>query len=120
MPLSALRGGDETVVVWSEDADLRTMVQQILSALGYNSLAANTAGVPKIVADSAAAVLVIDTSSLTIPAADVAAFVRRHESAGVVIVGDRPVEVDRPMVRVPKPFTLPELTQAVRKSLERD
>jgi PAS domain S-box-containing protein len=120
MPLSALQGGEETVVVWSEDADLRTMVQQILSALGYNSLAANTAGVAKIFADSAAAILVIDTNSLTIPASDVAAFVRRHDSAGIVVVGDRPVEVDRPMVRVPKPFSLPELTQAVRKSLERD
>jgi hypothetical protein len=120
MPLSALRGGDETVVVWSEDADLRTMVQQILSTLGYNSLAASTATLPKIVADSAAAVVVIDTNSLKISAADVAAFLRRHEPAGIVVVGDRPLEIDRPMVRVPKPFTLPELTQAVRKSLERD
>jgi two-component system, cell cycle sensor histidine kinase and response regulator CckA len=119
MPLSALPGGDESVVVWSEDADLRTMIQQILSTLGYNSLAANTAGVAKIIADSAAAVLVIDTSSLTIGANDVAAFLRRHPGAGVVIVGDRPLEVDRPIVRVPKPFTLPELTHAVRKSLEK-
>jgi PAS domain S-box-containing protein len=36
MPLSALPGGKETILVFSEEEDLRHTVEQILATLGYN------------------------------------------------------------------------------------
>jgi signal transduction histidine kinase len=118
MPLSALTGGDETVVVWSDDVDLRTLVQQILGTLGYNALVAGTPAADALAGDSAARAIIIDASSPSAGPGEVAAFVGRHGSAGVVVIGDRALAVDKPTVRVPKPFTLAELTQAVRKALE--
>ncbi len=65
LPLSTLPGGDETIVLLSRDADVRTSMQQILEALGYSVRVAEgpEAVEPLLVQAPAPALLIAERSS---------------------------------------------------------
>jgi signal transduction histidine kinase len=120
MPLSALPIGTEKIVVFSEDVDFRSTVEQILSTLGYQ------VG-PESLLDKAdptdrptRAVLVVDAHVLSTPEAErIRAFVdRRGPAVGVVVVGHSRLDWPIAPIRAPKPFSLIELARAVRAAAD--
>jgi two-component sensor histidine kinase len=116
MPLSSLPSGSETVIVLTNDDEFRVTVEQILSALGYRTVARDNGAED----DAVRAVLVVDAQALRTEAAKrIDALVsRRGRVLGVVVIGE--CQADWPIVpvKVPKPFTLPELAKAVRRAAE--
>ena len=116
MPLSSLPSGTEPVIVLTDDDEFRVTVEQILSVLGYRTVARD-----KGTDDEAlCAVLVVDAQALrTQQAKRIDALVCREGRAlGVVLIGE--CEADWPVVpvKVPKPFTLPELAKAVHTAAQ--
>jgi len=123
MPLSALPGGDETIVVLSTEPDFRTTIEQILSVLGYTIVSGEpTEDTLAMIGTRRAAAMVLDAQALSEP------FVKRinevlgarDESTGIVVVGDASFKWAVDSVRVAKPFSLGELTRAIRTAIEGD
>jgi hypothetical protein len=120
MPLSSLPGGNETVLVLSEDGDFRSTVEQILGALGYRTLLGGVSALAVTAHHERPAVVIVDAQSLTAAAVErVNTSVRRRgEQIGTVLVGDSRAEWPGGTVRVPKPFTLQDLATAVRTAIK--
>jgi hypothetical protein len=123
MPLKALPGGDETIVVLSLDPDFRSTIEQILSAVGYDVVPSELTEAALAMVDARrAAALVLDSHALT------GQLVERinevisasNESTGLVIVGDASFRWRTDPVRVTKPFGLGDLTRAVRSAIRGD
>jgi signal transduction histidine kinase len=120
MPLKALPGGDETILVLSLDSDFRSTIEQILSAVGYTVVPGElTDAALAMVGSRRAAALVLDSHALTEPLVErinemISA---RNESTGIVIVGDASFKWAIDPVRVTKPFGLGDLTRAVRSAV---
>jgi PAS domain S-box-containing protein len=116
MPLSSLPSGTETVIVLTNDDEFRVTVEQILSALGYRTVSQDNGADD----DTVRAVFIVDTQALRTEAAErIDALVSRPGRVlGVVVIGE--CQADWPVVpvKVPKPFTLPELAKAVRRAAE--
>jgi len=112
MPLSSLPSGTETVIVLTNDDEFRVTVEQILSALGYRTVSGDD--------DAVRALLVVDAQALRTEAAKrINALVcRRGRVLGVVVIGECHTDWPIVPVRVPKPFTLPELAKAVHTAAE--
>jgi two-component sensor histidine kinase len=116
MPLSSLPSGSERVIVLTNDGEFRVTVEQILSTLGYRTMS-QASGTD----DAQNAVLVVDAQALRTEEAAkrIDALVRRRGRAlGVVVIGEYQANWPIAPVRVPKPFTLPELAKAVHKAAE--
>jgi signal transduction histidine kinase len=120
MPLSALPAGTEEIVVFSEDGDFRSTVEQILSALGYQ--VGSESALEKAVATDRAprAVLVVDAHALSTAAAErIRTLIdRRGPAIGVVVVGNSRIDWPITPVQAPKPFTLMELARAIRAAAD--
>ncbi|MEO8466168.1 MAG: ATP-binding protein [Gammaproteobacteria bacterium] len=120
IPISSLPSGNENVAVFSEDGDFRSTIEQILATLGYRLVSESDAIQRGALTGSPRSVLVIDAHKLSAAAfrrAD--ALMRRLGTAvGVVVIGDSRTNWPITPVRVPKPFTLAELAQAVRAAAE--
>lgn len=119
MPLSALPSGTEKIVVFSEDEDFRSTVEQILTTLGYQvreSVLEETDATDR----AARAVLVVDAHVLSTAAAErIRALVDRPGPAvGVVVVGNSRVDWPIAHTSAPKPFSLMELARAVRTAAD--
>jgi hypothetical protein len=112
MPLSSLPSGSETVIVLTNDDEFRVTVEQILTALGYRTVPGDD--------DAVRAVLIIDAQALRTEAAKrINALVcRRGRVLGVVVIGEYQADWPIVPVKVPKPFTLPELAKAVHRAAE--
>jgi signal transduction histidine kinase len=120
MPLKALPGGDETILVLSLDADFRSTIEQILSAVGYDAVPGElTEAALAMVGARRAAALVLDSHALTEPLVERINEVisARNESTGIVVVGDASFKWAIDPVRVTKPFGLGDLTRAVRSAV---
>ena len=115
MPLSSLPSGTERVIILTDDDEFRLTVEQILSTLGYR-IVSKANGTD----DAENAVLVVDAQALRTEAAErIAALVLRPGRAhGVVVTGDYQASWPIAPVKIPKPFTLPELAKAVHKAAE--
>jgi PAS domain S-box-containing protein len=115
MPLSSLPSGTERVIILTDDDEFRVTVEQILSTLGYRTVSkANGTD------DAQNAVLVVDAQALRTEAAKrIDALVRRPGRVlGVVVIGECQANWPIPLVKIPKPFTLPELAKAVHTAAE--
>ena len=120
MPLKALPGGDETILVLSLDTDFRSTIEQILSAVGYDVVPGElTETALATVAARRAAALVLDSHALTEPLVERIneMLSTRSESTGIVVVGDATFNWAIDPVRVTKPFSLGDLTRAVRSAV---
>jgi hypothetical protein len=120
MPLKALPGGDETILVLSLDSDFRSTIEQILSAVGYDVVPGElTEAGLAMVGTRRAAALVLDSHALTESLVERINEVTRvrKESTGIVIVGDASFKWAIDPVRVAKPFGLGDLTRAVRSAV---
>jgi hypothetical protein len=119
-PLSALPGGEESIVLAASDATFRSSVAQILSALGYRVICIETPlRTLSTATEHDARCLVVDAQTIS------EAFVRdiagrlHSRKLGVVVVGHDDFDwADTRPVRVPKPFELSELGRAVRESMK--
>lgn len=117
MPLKALPGGDETILVLSLDSDFRSTIEQILTAVGYEVVSGELTEAALAMVDAReAAALVLDSHALTEPLVERINEVisARNQSTGIVIVGDASFKWAIDPVRVTKPFSLGDLTRAVR------
>jgi hypothetical protein len=122
MPLKALPGGDETILVLSVDLDFRSTIEQILTAVGYDVVLGElTDSALAVVGARRAAALIVDSHALTQPLVErINESIRaRNESTGIVIVGDASFKWAIDPVRVTKPFGLGDLTRAVRSAIGR-
>jgi two-component system cell cycle sensor histidine kinase/response regulator CckA len=120
MPLKALPGGDETILVLSLDSDFRSTIEQILTAVGYDVVPGELTDASLAMVDAReAAVLVLDSHALTEPLVERINEVisARDESTGIVVVGDASFRWAIDPVRVSKPFGLGDLTRAVRSAV---
>jgi signal transduction histidine kinase len=120
MPLSALPTGTEKIVVFSEDVDFRSTVEQILSTLGYQVCPESALEKAGAADAEARAVLVVDAHVLsTADAERIRALVdRRGPAVSVVLVGSSRVDWPIAAIRAPKPFSLIELARAVRAAAD--
>jgi two-component system cell cycle sensor histidine kinase/response regulator CckA len=120
MPLKALPGGDETIVVLSLDTDFRSTVEQILTAVGYDVVPGELCESALAMIDARrAAALILDSHALTESLVERIneLLSARTESTGVVIVGDASFKWAIDPVHVAKPFGLGDLTRAVRSAV---
>jgi signal transduction histidine kinase len=120
MPLKALPGGNETILVLSLDSDFRSTIEQILSAVGYDVVPGELSEAAlAMVGARRAAALVLDSHALTEPLVERINEVisARNESTGIVLVGDASFKWAIDPVRVTKPFGLGDLTRAVRSAV---
>jgi hypothetical protein len=120
MPLKALPGGDETILVLSLDADFRSTIEQILSAVGYDVVPGElTEAALSLVGARGASALVLDSHALSEALVERINEVisARNESTGIIIVGDASFKWAIDPVRVTKPFSLGDLTRAVRSAV---
>jgi signal transduction histidine kinase len=120
MPLKALPGGDETILVLSLDPDFRSTIEQILSTVGYDVVLGElTETALSMLGERRASALVLDSHALTEPLVEHINEVlsARNESTGIVIVGDASYKWPIDPVRVTKPFSLGDLTRAVRSAI---
>ncbi|HEY7671908.1 MAG TPA: ATP-binding protein [Gammaproteobacteria bacterium] len=120
MPLKALPGGDETILVLSLDADFRATIEQILSAVGYDVVPGElTEAALSLVGARGASALVLDSHALSEALVERINEVisARNESTGIIVVGDASFKWAIDPVRVTKPFSLGDLTRAVRSAV---
>lgn len=122
MPLSTLPTGSETILVLSNNVDLRSMIRDILSTLGYQVILGTLgAAAETLFTHPSAAAVLIDSHGFTPPAAQQVRrwAERRSAQSRIIMIGDGSCELGEGAspIRVSKPFGLTELTNAVRQAV---
>jgi signal transduction histidine kinase len=118
MPLAALPSGDESILVLARDASLNSMVDQILSVLGYQCRIAEDIGAAVDLQKAAPSDLIIcdgfDRSRML--EVDAAADGAISRILTLLPIGDDKGQDNGPVLY--KPFSLPDLAVAVREALD--
>lgn len=120
MPLAALSGGNESVVLVARDENLNAMVNQILTALGYQV---------RIAADLDAAASLFEESSADLVVCDdfqIGSVFESYSKAGtkpgpvLMLQAMGAAETSNSYHVLHKPFSIPDLAVAVREILDAD
>jgi len=124
MPLSTLPTGDERVLVLAGDEEIRSMIQQILRVLGYTvRLSHEPEESLKILENEAIKLVMIDsTGTAEIGVVRLVETIRKlNPSIKTIIINDASSpEGESGSSQLIKPFSLLELSTAVRQTLDGD